>query len=354
MVTKKTIAVLIGIVLIAFGIGFLALNYGDNPQVSIEPNEVHGFNKFFSKGTGKNKMFTKSVDEEKIKKSKDIKNINIETSFVDINIIVEDRDDIRVHYNGNIHSNYLPKLNTNTKSDTLYIFTDDKNKKNYNVYNTDLKLDIYIPQGFKSNIKINTVSGDGNFSNLEIEKLNIVSTSGDMKFSNLNLDSLYIKTTSGDLWGDNLKVGEVEFMSTSGDIDINDLITKSLLTETTSGDQEFKKLNAEKSNFKTTSGEIEIYGSIDNTKVNTSSGDIELNYNSFNNITIEATSGDVEITLPINAEFNLESSTVSGDIKSDFPITIMGDLKNVLDCSVGNSNNNIEIVTISGDIYIAK
>ncbi len=38
---------LIGITLIAFGVGFLALNYGSNFEINIVPNEKQSIAKFF-------------------------------------------------------------------------------------------------------------------------------------------------------------------------------------------------------------------------------------------------------------------------------------------------------------------
>ena len=115
MNVKKTVAILIGIVLIAFGIGFLALNYGDNQNISISPNEENGITKFF----GKN-MVKENIDEEKIETVDGIKNIDIETPFVDVNIITENRKDIRIHYNGSLKANYIPELKTKKCQHSIY------------------------------------------------------------------------------------------------------------------------------------------------------------------------------------------------------------------------------------------
>jgi len=312
MNVKKTVAILIGIVLIAFGIGFLALNYGDNQNISISPNEENGITKFF----GKN-MVKENIDEEKIETVDEIKNIDIETPFVDVNIITENRKDIRIHYNGSLKANYIPELKTKKNANTLYITAKKEGINSYSVSNSNLKLDIYVPMDFKDNIKITTSSGDIGISNL--------------------------------------KLHDVDIVASSGNININNLSTESLSVETSSGDQKFKGLESKKSSFLASSGDIEIYGSTGDTDATTSSGDINLNYDVFNNnITIVASSGDVDIVLPKDAEFNINASTTSGDIESSFPVTVTGKLKNNLNGKVGNSNNTININTTSGDISIEK
>ena len=307
---KKTVAILIGIVLIAFGIGFLALNYGDNQNISISPNEENGITKFF----GKN-MVKENIDEEKIETVDGIQNIDIETPFVDVNIIAENRKDIRIHYNGSLKANCIPELKTKKNPNTLYITAKKEGINSYSVSNSNLKLDIYVPMDFKDNIKITTSSGDIGISNLKLHDVDIVASSGNVKIYDLATESLSVKTSSGEQEGENLKTDKASLIANSGNININDLFTESLSVETSSGDQKFKGLESKKSSFLASSGDIEIYGSTGDADATTSSGDINLNYDIFsNNITIVASSGDVDIVLPTDAEFNINASTTSGDI----------------------------------------
>lgn len=350
MNVKKTVAILTGIVLIAFGIGFLALNYGNNQNISISPNEENGINKFFGKS-----MVKENIDEEKIETVDGIQNIDIETPFIDVNIISENRKDIRIHYNGSLKANCIPELNAKKNANTLYITAKKEGINSYSVSNSNLKLDIYVPMNFKDNIKITTSSGDINVSNVNLYNLNVVASSGDVKIYDLIIESLSVKTSSGEQEGENLKIVNANFLSSSGNININDLFTESLSVETSSGDQKFKGLESKKSSFLASSGDIEIYGSTGDVDATTSSGDINLNYDVFsNNITIVASSGDVDIVLPKDAEFNINANTTSGDIESSFPVTVTGKLKNTLNGKVGNSNNTININTTSGDISIEK
>ena len=344
MTTKKLVLILVGVVLVAFGVGILSLTrYGFNiydnqgvnigfggidisdgdSSVNIGPGGVHvvdgddhvkiGFDGIWGKNT-KN-LIKKDVDEIKLEDIEGIKNIDIETPFVDVNIIPEKREDIKIHYNGYIKASYIPKLETNKSRHTLYIVAKKDNSNSYSVYNSNLKLDIYVPMDFKYNIRTTTSSGDIKISKLELMDLDLTASSGDVQIYDINLDNLSI--------------------------------------ETSSGEQELKNIKSQNSSFLTSSGDIEIYNFTGDINITTSSGDIHLDYKTFNNnVGITASSGDVKVILPSNSNFNLDANTSSGEIESNFPVTITGKLKNNLSGKVGNGTNSINITTSSGDISI--
>ena len=380
MSTKKLVAILFGIVLIAFGVGFLSLNHygfnihnrqgvkinfngidindgdssvkvgpggidivdgdehvkvgisgidikdGSDTSVKIGPGfvKVDDGNSKVKGGFFSNRMFfndknliKKDIDEEKIEDISKIKTIDVETPFVDINIIPEEREDVKIHYKGYLEASYIPELKTKKSGDTLYIIAKKDGSNSYSVYSTDLKLNIYVPVDFKDNIKIVTSSGDIKVSKSELSNLQLTASSGDIK--------------------------------------VYDLVSNSLSIETSSGEQEVKNVKSNKSNFLASSGDVEIYNFAGDVNVTTSSGEIDLHYEKFNNnINATASSGDIEVKLPINSEFNLNANASSGEIESSFPITVTEKQKNSLSGKVGNSTNAINITTSSGDISINK
>ncbi len=378
MATKKLVLILISIVLISFGVGLLSLNrYGfsiydsqgihidfngidirdgdssvnigsrgihvvdGDEQVKIGLNGVDikdkkgnsvkigpgfmvkvkdGNNKLFGEGVfgiNTKNLIKKDVDKIKLEDIKGIRNINIETPFIDVNIIPEKREDIKIHYNGYIEASYIPKLETKKSNNTLYIVAKKDNSNSYSVYNTNLKLNIYVPIDFKENIRTTTSSGNIEISKLELNNLNIITSSGDVKIYYMDITNLSI--------------------------------------ETSSGEQEIENIKSKNSKLLASSGDIEIYNFTGDLNIITSSGKINLDYKEFhNNINITTSSGDIKVILPNNSNFKLEANTSSGDIESNFPITVTGKLKNSLLGKVGNSANSIYITTNSGDISINK
>lgn len=364
MNTKKLVYILIGVVLICFGIGLFSLNhYGfniynkqgvnidfndidindGNSSVKIGPGGIDikdeddhvkvGFDGvnikdsngssvkvgpgIFGKGifiNNKN-LIKKDIDEEKSEEITGIKTVEVETPFVDVNIIPENREDIKIYYNGYVESTNIPKLKTNKVGNTLKIVLGKIKNNSYSVYSSDLKLNLYVPIDFKDNIKVTT-------------------SSGDIKVSKMKLSS-------------------IKLTASSGDIEVYDLDSDSLSVETSSGEQEIKNVSSNKSNFLASSGDVEIYNFTGDANVTTSSGEIDLHYEKFNNnINATASSGNVEIKLPSNSEFNLNANTSSGEIDSSFPITVTEKQKNSLSGQFGNSSNAVNITTSSGDIAI--
>lgn len=371
MSTKKIVAILIGITLVAFGIGLLSLNhYGFNinqnnginiglngidinsngSKVKIGPGGIHiedgddkvsvgigginiedgnkdislevnsgfsGWIKDLFNGitiTSKD-LIEKDIDEEKFEEIDGINHIKIETSFIDVNIITENRNDIKIRYNGHLRANYIPELETDKSGNTLRIYFKRNKTSSYTVTSSNVKLDVYIPNTYKDNIDIISSSGDVYISNMELSQLDLSASSGYITVDNITTDSLY--------------------------------------TQTSSGDQIIKNVTSMKSNLNASSGTLEVSNYKGDLYANTSSGDMKFDYSTFDNsIIANASSGEIEIILPNDSQFNLNANTSSGQIKVDFPIKISRKDDDSLSGTVGNSFNNIKVTTSSGDIWI--
>jgi len=292
MKIKKLVSILVGIALISFGIGLLSLEhfgYKNGIFKFVVDNISEGIQEDDSNYVEKN------IDEEKLENIDGINTINVDVPFLDVNVIPENRDDVKIHYNGYIKANFIPKLKTERSSDILYISLEKKSHVSYNVKESDAKLDIYIPKTYEKNIKISTSFGDINIANLNISQLELDSNYGDIEIKNLNGD---IKA--------NISYGKMDIENHSGD-----------LTATTSF------------------------------------GDIDLKYSNFdNNIDATTSYGDIKIELPKNSQFNIDATYSFGDIDIDFPVTISKNEKNRIAGRIGNSKNNIKLESDFGDIRI--
>lgn len=371
MSMKRLVYILIGVTILAFGIGFLSLNisgeypqfkrYGHNGDVDINSDGINidaddatvnigpsginvdadgtkvkigpfgifvndgedtvdisgkGINVNGKKVESNSKIKRETINEEKIEDINDIKTINIETSFVDVNIIPEERDDIKVHYNGSVKSNYIPKLITKKSGNTFYVYAKQDNSVfSYSVNYTNLKIDVYVPNNYKDDMKI-------------------VTSSGDTKVQKGELNDLNIKTSSGD-------------------IEIKDAKLNELTVVSSSGDQQYLNISPETINLTSSSGNIKAKNIVGEINATTSSGDIEIVYEKYNDdINIATSSGDVELYLPTSSDFYLDANTNSGDIECNFPITVQGNQKRNLAGTVGSGKNKINVATSSGDLEI--
>ena len=240
-----------------------------------------------------------SIDEVKTFSIDQLKEIYIHSVSSDVSVFSTDEEDIKIHFYGRSalkSEKALPKLITNLEGSKLKI---EIEYPKVVFYNANVVLDVYIPQDYRENIIIDTVSADVDISNLDINNFQCKTVSGDLRIESLGSDNLALNTTSG----------YVNIIDFSG-----------------------------------------------NLKADSVSGDINVGYRVFdNNVDIKTISGKVKIDLPQNAEFYLKTNTVSGEVVAKFPITIISFNKmNQLEGTVGTGDNRIIVDTVSGNIYLNK
>lgn len=240
-----------------------------------------------------------SIDEAKTFGIDQLKEIYIHSVSSDVSVFSTDEEDIKIHFYGRSalkSEKALPNLITNLEGSKLKI---EIKYPKILFYNANVILDIYIPQDYRENIIIDTVSADVDISNLDINNFQCKTVSGDLRIESLGSDNLTLNTTSG-------------YMNV-----------------------------------------IDFSG---NLKADSVSGDINIGYKVFdNNVDIKTISGKVKIDLPQNAEFYLKTNTVSGEVVAKFPITIISFNKmNQLEGTVGIGDNKIIVDTVSGSIYLNK
>ncbi|MFN0097988.1 MAG: DUF4097 family beta strand repeat-containing protein [Gemmatimonadaceae bacterium] len=136
--------------------------------------------------------------------------------------------------------------------------------------------------------------------------------------------------------------GRVDIESVSGDIDVDD-ISGSLATESVSGEVTIRRGRLDALRAESVSGTITYSGAL------AAQGDLRINSHS----------GDVYLTVPADLSASLEMETWSGDIASDFPLTLqpgenVGRRNRRVRFTVGNGGARITAETFSGDITIRR
>lgn len=238
-----------------------------------------------------------TVDEEKLAQTNGVNNISIASSFIDIKVTSEDRDDVRIHYYGSMKTNVVPVLKVDKVSNNLNIKL-EHNSNSYSVVESDVVLEVFVPISFN---------------------------------------------------------GEITTSSSSGDIRMKDLIGKALNVTASSGDLYLEKLEGQILSLTTSSGEIHIKDLVGEIRASSSSGDISLdNPKSNENINMTTSSGDVFIKLGDNPNYTIEGTTSSGDVYYDGPISIEKDRNGRFDITIGSGENFIKVITSSGDIRFSN
>ncbi|HEY4216426.1 MAG TPA: DUF4097 family beta strand repeat-containing protein [Gemmatimonadaceae bacterium] len=128
--------------------------------------------------------------------------------------------------------------------------------------------------------------------------------------------------------------------SVSGDVSITGA-EGDVTATSVSGDVKMLDLRANSVTAHSVSGDVDV-------RVNQLTGRGDLEFHSV--------SGDVTLELPTQLDADLSMSTVSGDLNSDFPITLSNGRMNRrrIEARIGKGGRRLELQTVSGDVRIKK
>jgi lia operon protein LiaG len=299
----------ISVLLIVIAVGFALLS------AKINGGSIFKSDKEVSVLTGKG-----NIDAVKEFDMSPINKISVDTVSSDVNIILSKDNNIKVHFYGTASEmSKAPTLEAMLNGDKLNISIKyPKQIMSIVNFNLSTNLDVYIPENYKKSIDIETVSGEVSMDELQADVLKVYTVSGDV-----DINSIVASTT--------------DFGSVSGSIDI-------------------KAISSKSNGFETTSGDVKIDSITGDIKANSVSGSITAIYKEFNNdIQAETVSGDVKLSLPQDSAFNIDFSTMSGDLDNEFPLVVTGKIeKRNVKGTVGNGQKTIRVETVSGDAALNK
>ena len=93
-------------------------------------------------------------------------------------------------------------------------------------------------------------------------------------------------------------------------------------------------------------------------RANTVSGEIDVRVDELTgrgDFTFHSVSGDIRLEVPKGFGADLSMTTVSGDIDSDFPITLGGSnrwSRRRVDARIGDGGRRLDVSTVSGDLRL--
>jgi DUF4097 and DUF4098 domain-containing protein YvlB len=152
-----------------------------------------------------------------------------------------------------------------------------------------------------------------------------------------------VESVSGDVSATDIRDGHTEISSTSGDVEVRQ-VKGSLTARSVSGDVSLERVDGDDVGVETVSGEIGFSGPIHGSgryRFRSHSGDVTVR-----------TEGDLSATVSV--------STFSGDLESDWPITINpGGGRGRMhgqdwEFTVGNGGARLNLESFSGTIYLRR
>jgi len=191
------------------------------------------------------------------------------------------------------------------------------------------------------------------------------SISGDIRVSSVNGD-VRAETTSGDVTATSVRRLR-QAKSMSGDIEITDSDGEDVSGSTMSGSVVARGLKARSVDLQSISGDLQMTNvESDRTFVKSISGSIDFSGSMAKNGRYEFSthSGDLRVTPQGATGFSIEASTFSGDLRSDFPLTLQGNPPNranfrarnggPLRGTFGDGGALLTLQSFSGSITVVK
>lgn len=243
--------------------------------------------------------------------SDEIKDININTTSIDIKIQFYDGEKLKMDATTNTWNNTTIEDMINNLTTLNNALSMDLSPNGCN----DVNFNIYIPIKYKNNLNITSASGDKEIISGEFNNLTLSSNSGEIKLSNVNTKEFNAQTSSGDIDISNVTATTTKLNTTSGDIDI----INSFL------------------------GEL---------SASTSSGEMNLSFRDLgNNSSISSNSGDIDLNINDTVGYKLNFNTVSGDISGNFGSIDINNKKNY-SFTNGDGGKIIDVRTSSGELKV--
>ena len=196
--------------------------------------------------------------------------------------------------------------------------------------------DVSLPEG--TSVTLSSVSGDIELEGVEGET-QIESVSGEVKVNRAGR-LVRAKSVSGDVTVDAASSrAELEISSVSGDVRVNGVTATSLEVGSVSGDVLVGEATSDRATLKSVSGDIRYSGPF------APSGRYEF----------KSHSGDVRIVISNDAGFELDAKTFSGEIESEFPLTVHSmKERRKLSGVYGDGGAFIDASSFSGSITLSK
>ncbi len=364
--TAKAVLILLIITIASFAIAGIMLyaQYGENNFADLA-----------------DKGFTPSgavnVDEEKTHSVAGVNNIYISTISEKINFIKSDSDELKARFYGSYSSSdskYTPEFTLTESGGDITVKVGYKSHIGPLMFNSDLKLDVYLPAAYAKNLDVRTVSADIaideipsldvfkgqtvsgslNAKRIKASRAELASASGNLSIDG-EFDSIRCNATSGKITSEGIQAKTAAFDTASGDIRVN-AAGDDLKLHSNSGKITAEQVNAKSCRAETASGGITLKGNPGKLEAASTSGNISLEYGELSNdISVTTASGSTSIKLPENAEFHITFHTASGTGKSDFPVTVSGTPREKgMDGTVVSDRNTIKVTSTSGNLNISK
>ena len=243
--------------------------------------------------------------EEKVSVDQ-IEQIEISSSYIDMEVTQSEQEEIQLVLMGKVSSSLEEdvRIHAEQSGSTLIIEAKVNDKKWMTGFKRiSLTLQVQLPMKFNKDIVMKGTSGDISLEKVQLNSVQLQASSGDIHVKDVNVrSSLKTKVSSGDVNIANVKAHLMSHQSSSGDVEVKQSMATVIRAESTSGDVSVQECSG-KMDLKSTSGNVEIDLSqlMDDMQLASTSGDIKIDLqHTPNDVEVEfkSSSGDGRVRIP--------------------------------------------------------
>ena len=243
--------------------------------------------------------------EEKVSVDQ-IEQIEISSSFIDMEVTQTEREEIQLVLTGKVSSLLEEDVRIHSKQSgsTLIIEAKVNDKKWMTGFKRiSLTLQVQVPMKFNKDVVLKGTSGDIYLEKVHLNSVQLQASSGDIHVKDVIVrNMLQTKLSSGDVKIENVKAHLMSHQSSSGDVEVKHSMATVIRAESTSGDINILECGG-KLDLKSTSGdaEVELSQLIEDMQLTSTSGDIKINLqHTPNDVEVEfkSSSGDGRVRIP--------------------------------------------------------
>ncbi|WP_335873062.1 DUF4097 family beta strand repeat-containing protein [Bacillus sp. 2205SS5-2] len=280
------------------------------------------------------------IKEDASVEGKQIRNISVQGSSMDVNVLPSDKDNIDIKLRGEVSERVKDHFNLQVKQVNDFLSVEMERKKfsaPFGVIVVRLTLDLFIPKKIYESLLVKTSSGEIELHLVKSKNIELKTSSGDIRVKDIEeTEAIKLSASSGDMI---LTGGQARFTQ----------------LETSSGDIIMRKFGGSQLEASSSSGKIDICGYQGNLHVESSSGDINLLYDELTgHLKAKTSSGSVKLSYQIEpSSFNLDFKGSSGE--ADIHVKGIEYEKNtdhVVLGTKGAGDYSLQVRTSSGDFLM--
>ncbi|MEI5907409.1 DUF4097 family beta strand repeat-containing protein [Bacillus spongiae] len=185
--------------------------------------------------TGGFSMEKKPIAMEKVIEINDLEQVTVQSTTIDLHYQSHDKENVLVKLSGDVSEEIEVDIRAEQKGKTLEITIDEDNWTLFSIFRfLDVEATIFLPNNSVKALDLQTTTGDVYVEEFDGAEIMADAVTGDVNIAHFNGTMMKGETTTGKLSLTDV-VADTRLISTTGDVEFNGKLTRALDISTTTG-----------------------------------------------------------------------------------------------------------------------